>query len=75
VGTVSDLTVKILEKIHGELRGVNGRLDALTEKVDHLNVKIDQTNERLGHVIAMIGTHHSSLESRVERIEKHLGIT
>ncbi len=86
MGDVSDLTIKVLEKIHREIRGTNERLDALAERVDtgfaqlngrldQTNERIDKTNERLEHVIVMIGSHHSKLEDRVDRIEKHLGLT
>jgi len=100
VGDVSDLTIKVLEKIHREIRGTNERLDVLSERVetgfaqlnerldqtngrldqtnerlDKTNERLDKTNERLDHVIVMIGSHHSKLEDRVDRIERHLGLT
>jgi methyl-accepting chemotaxis protein len=92
MSNVSDLTIRVLEDIRDDMRGMRAdvrhlteRVDHLTERVDHLtervetgfaevNTRIDQTNKRLDNVVKIVGTHHQDLESRVSRIEDHLGL-
>jgi hypothetical protein len=68
---VSDLTIEVLKDIRAELRSLNGRVDALAERVDSGFASV---NQRLDSVLKIVGTHHAQLESRVRRIEDHLGL-
>jgi predicted nuclease with TOPRIM domain len=54
-----------------EMREVRGELHALNERVDS---GFNAVNQRLDGVIEIVGTHHRGLESRVKRIEDHLGL-
>ena len=65
--------------------GLNERVDGLNERVDGLNERVDLLNERvetgfaavngrLDSVLKIVGTHHLQLETRVTRIEDHLGL-
>ena len=79
---MADLTIEVLKDIRGEIRELRGeistRLDALTERVDGLSERVEAgftgVNHRLDNVIKIVGTHHHELESRVKRIEDHLGL-
>jgi chromosome segregation ATPase len=50
-----------LRDVRGELREVRGELITLNQRVDG--------------ALKIAGTHHGELESRVRRIEDHLGLT
>jgi predicted nuclease with TOPRIM domain len=60
-----------IHEVRGELHGLNGRVDTLNERVDSGFAGV---NHRLDGVIKIVGTHHRELESRVKRIEDHLGL-
>lgn len=67
-----------LTEIRSELRSVNQRVDRLTDRVDRLGERVetgfDGVNHRLDSVLKIVGTHHTQLETRVRRIEDHLGL-
>lgn len=82
---VSDLTVGILKDIRdnirelsAEQRGTNQRLDGVTERLDALTestrLGFSGVNQRMDSVLKIVGTHHIELESRVKRLEDHLGL-
>lgn len=85
MSNVSDLTLEVLKDIRSELIGVrsdltavNQRLDVVTKRLDTLTVRVEtgfaEVNSRLDNVIEITGRHHAQLESRVRRIEDHLGL-
>jgi hypothetical protein len=71
-----DLTIRILERIHAQLSGLNERVDHLTDRMEHLTERVDSgfssVNHRLDSVLKIVGTHHSALEARVQRLEAHM---
>ena len=69
-GEVVELRGEVRE-VRDEVRTTNERVDALTERVES---GFTAVNHRLDNVIKIVGTHHGELESRVRRIEDHLGL-
>ena len=89
MSNVSDLTIEVLKDIREELRSLRGDLNTLTERVETgfatVNARVDAltervetgfagVNRRLDGVLEITGRHHTQLESRVARIEDHLGL-
>lgn len=79
MSNVSDLTLEVLKDIRTELRELRERVE--TDVVPELRALRDRVetgfagvNQRLDSVLAIAGTHHVKLESRVTRIEDHLGL-
>jgi uncharacterized protein YlxW (UPF0749 family) len=73
-----------IREVRDEVRATNERLDTLTDRFDGLTDRVDgltdrvetgfaAVNDRLDNVIKIVGAHHGELESRVRRIEDHLG--
>jgi hypothetical protein len=65
--------------LSARIDGVNADLSARIDKVNaDLSARIDGVNAdlsaRIDHVIEIVGTHHGQLESRVTRVEDHLGL-
>lgn len=60
------------------LEDTNKRLDVLTEatRVGFAGVhqRIDGVSQRIDSVLKIVGGHHTELESRVKRLEDHLGL-
>lgn len=71
MSNVSDLTIEVLKDIRSELRDMHTELRTLNERVE---TGFTAVNQRLDSVLKIVGTHHTELESRVRKIEDHLGL-
>ncbi len=72
---VSDLTIEVLKDIREEMRGMRAELHEVRGELHGLNERVEtgfaSVNQRLDSVLKIVD--HGELESRVKRIEDHLG--
>ncbi len=68
IDRVDTLTVRV----DTGFAAVNQRVDLLTERVE---TGFGEVNRRFDGTLAIAGGHHTELESRVQRIEDHLGLS
>ena len=64
MSNVSDLTIRVLQEIREELRALRS----------DVNDGFAGVNGRIDAVLQIVGGHHTRLETRVTRIEDHLGL-
>ncbi len=78
MGNGAGKTEKILERIAATLETHTEILLRHAEEIGSgfaaVNARLDGMSARLDGVLELVGGHHRSLESRVTRIEEHLGL-
>lgn len=52
---IPSLTLRVLEKIQGELVGLRGDVQGLSSKVETLNTKVDTLNDRFDNFLTFAG--------------------